>query len=514
MNRLLRSTVPAIVLALWSFATPIPADENRPASAIPWLSRSFDADGLSELHGRDHGSTIETITVEKLPPTDSLPVGLLKPATTGFPDDLWRGVTPNKARQILANTRYGGVPANRSLFRQILLSESDNPVNELEPQDFLLLRVDRLLEIGALPEAQALIEIVGPNSTALFRRWFDIGLLTNQADEVCSDLDNFPGLSPARQVKIFCLAIQQEWEAAATSLSLGEELGELTAQQADLLAFFLDESLLEEMDPPPIGTPLSSLEFVIRDSVGLPRPTSGLPTAFLHAELAEFVPLRFRIEAAETLVQQGVIPFSVLFAAYREEVPAASGGVWERQSAVQQMDAAETADEISKAFIKLDAEFSEVDLRMAAAKDLLLYLGELPPEKFDTKLRNLATVYLLLANAPEVAAAWLPDKPPAPLQTAYSIASGEFTGTNEIELVLSTETPADYLTDYQANAVGEKRFGEAVLMAVDLISKGRDLDQDDLFRALALLRSVGLEEIARTIAVQTLLLPMELIDAD
>jgi len=380
-------------------------------------------------------------------------LGILSSEVTGFPNNLWSGVPASKLLQLLRDTPYGGVPAIRSLYRQILLSETTSPEKILVTDSILLARIDKFLEIGALSEAQALIELVGPETNNLFRRWFDISLLTNNADNACAELDNSSKLSPVRSVQVFCLALNRNWEAAATSLALGEELKQISKENADLLAFFLDESLLEEFDPPSIGSPLTPLEYVIRESVGLPRPTSALPVAFVHAELAEFVPLRFRMEAAEVLVREGVLPSSVLFASYREEDPAASGGVWERMAATQAMDAAATADEITESILKLDREFKNTGLRQAAADEFILYFSELPPDEFGDQTRDIVAQYLLLADAPELAMNWISQEPPKVLKQALSIATGSFDGSTNVEVALKTTTPEEYLSDYLSRSV-------------------------------------------------------------
>ena len=51
--------------------------------------------------------------------------------------------------------------------------------------------------------------------------------------------------------------------------------------------------------------PLTALDFLMREAVGLPRPPGPLPLAFLHMDLDEHVPMRTRAEAAERLVLVG-----------------------------------------------------------------------------------------------------------------------------------------------------------------------------------------------------------------
>ena len=78
----------------------------------------------------------------------------------------------------------------------------------------------------------------------------------------------------------------------------------------------------------------------MREAIGEGLPTRALPRAFAHADLRDVVAWRNRIEAAERLARSGAVPPTVLFAAYAEQDPAASGGVWDRAEAIQRLDRA------------------------------------------------------------------------------------------------------------------------------------------------------------------------------
>ena len=486
------------------------AEGEPPLSAIPWLTESLSSTAPSTRPNVMQSTKIESITVEVLREKARDGAGLLAPEITGFPLDLWKDASQSDISQRVAQIPYGGTPAVRSLFRQLMLAQSNAPKDaEIEDQ-VLLARLDRLLDIGALNEAQALIEHVGADTIALFRRWFDIGILTGQGEVVCGRLSQSPMLSPSRNVQVFCLATQKDWDAAATALTLGEGLGEIKTADADLLAFFLDASLLEEIDPPEIGNPLTSLEFLIRESVGLPRPdAANLPLAFLHAELGDYVPLRFRIEAAEALVQADVLPPSVLFASYREEAPAASGGVWERVAAIQDMDAADTGDAIATALKKLDLEFRAPALRSAVAEEFLLYLSDLPPASIPVEVHDQIAALLLLADAPERAKTWISIESPKALRDAYSIAAQTYSGDSELETLLSSTTPEAYLTVAHQRLIEREQIGLALISALTLLGEDEDLETPDVLQALALLRATGQDKTARQTAVEHLLLTLD-----
>ena len=70
-----------------------------------------------------------------------------------------------------------------------------------------------------------------------------------------------------------------------------------------------------------------------------------------------------------------------------------------------------------------------------------------------------------------------------------------------VQAGFSDETAPDNLTDL----VQDNQLGLAILRAIDLVDKGVEGNLSKLTDALAFLRSVGLEDAARRIALQVLL---------
>ena len=320
---------------------------GEPRSAIPWLSESIRTDvpappprpaGPAPTRGS------EEITVTPLGTVRRDSVGLLPPERSGLPRDLWGPTPTGQAESLIRDHPDTGVPAARALFRKILLAETDPPQPALADGALLVARVDRLLEIGALEEARALIELAGPETPELFRRWFDVGLLLDAATAPCDALRQNPALSPTLPARVFCLARGGDWNAAEITLVVGEDVGSIGSDQQALLARFLDPEIFEGEPNPPVPEPLTPLDFLMREATGMPRPAGALPTAFLHHDLVEHAPMRARVAAAERLVLSGGVAPQVLFEAYRAGIPPASGGIWDRAAAVQALDDALAED--------------------------------------------------------------------------------------------------------------------------------------------------------------------------
>ncbi len=509
-----RALAGAAVLGLVLVAQAVRAAEPR--SAIPWLSESIvlTAAPPPARSGATPPAASATdpdaITVTSLGEVSRDAVGLLAPPVTGFSRDLWGPATAPEARELILEDGGAGVPEAIALFKRLLLAEADPPERSDAGSTVLVARVDRLLEMGALDEANAMIEVAGPDSADLYRRWFDIGLLLDQAKPPCEALRETPTLSPTLPARVFCLARGGDWSAAEITLTLGKGVGSITPEQERLLARFLDPDLFEEEEDPPVPDPLTPLDFLLREAVGLPRPPGALPLAFLRGDLGEHVPMRTRVESAERLWLSGALDDGELFAAYRSGAPAASGGVWDRAKATQDLDAALTGNTgVEAALAAADAAFSARGLRVALAREYGTQLAALTPTD---RTRGALVELLLLAGDTRAARAAASPRPTARHAALLALAGdGALPASADGDQLraaiegLRSRPPADEREQGFASDLSEGRQGEAVLAALELVGQGAAVDPPALRAALFALREAGQAHAARTIALQTLL---------
>lgn len=509
-------------------AWPLPAAEPR--SAIPWLSQSVmsvpqslpgpvspatPAPSGPEVGGAPAG---DAITVMALPEVSRDAIGLLPPETTGFSRRLWDSQTAEAVRDQILDTPGTGVPETQALFQRILLAEADPPTNGGTEPMTLVARLDRLLEIGALEKAAALVEAAGPDTPELFRRWFDTGLLLDRATEPCAALRQNPLLSPTLPARVFCLARGGDWGAAEITLTLGDQLGQIAPDEQALLARFLDPELFEDADEPPIPDPLTPLDFLMREAVGLPRPPGQLPNAFLVQDMTEHTPMRMRVEAAERLAVAGAIDEGPLFEAYRSGQPAASGGVWDRATVVQALDAAlrdgkaeNRSDGLPEPLAAADDALAARGLRVALARAYADELATVDAAAWPSPDRERLAELLLLAGRSEAAAA-VPDTG-QDVAAAIAIATGSPAPgaapagerTRSAIEGLAAGAAADDRERHFADLIASGRQGEALLGAIALLADGPAVDPQALRAALLTLRLAGQEKAARAIAVETLL---------
>lgn len=491
---------------------PLAARAEEPLSAIDWLSQSVATPAPAPVDPARPTSTTGVtqgnvaVTVIGAPSADA--VGLLPPQVTGLPANLWGPGRTADIAALLTAERVDSLPALRGLLLTLLLAEAQPPADAGTGATLLMARIDKLLAMGALDQARALLDAAGSRDPGLFRRSFDVALLTGEEDRGCRIMVESPGLAPTFPARIFCLARSGDWNAAALTLRTGQVLGYITDEEDALLSRFLDPDLYE--GEPPLSTPsrVTPLAWRMFEAIGEPLSTATLPIAFAHAELRPQAGWKAQVEAAERLARAGAISPNALLGLYTERRPAASGGVWDRVAAFQKFEAAlAKSDRTAIAQILPDvwAQMTLAELEVPFAD---LYGRRLAAIPFTGEAAKIAFVIGLLSPDFETLAA---KHIPAGPQEAFlvGLAQGDISGLTPPDSLARAIAPAFLGHHPEADLsqlVAEGRIGEAVLIAIEKIERGVQGDLDEVTEGLALLRKLGMEKAARRTALELVLL--------
>lgn len=463
----------------------------------------------------------EPVTSSALPPAvDSAPLsqsnagaaGLLGTATTGLPNTLWRASDPASLATLIAAVDLP-VPALSQLLHTLMLAEALPPAGD-DRLDFLNARLDWLMAQGAVEEALALLDITGVEDPRLFAHWVDLSLLLGDSEPVCKKLAEQPRLSADLSLRIFCTARDGDWQRAALILQSAETLGEITGRRAELLRRFLDPELADgrALLPPVRPTPL---EFRLFEALGEPLPTAPLPLPYAVLDLSGDNGWRAQIEAAERLARAGSFAPNRLLGIYTQRKPAASGGIWDRVGALQELEAAlqrGTPDGIGRALVTVWPQMAHARILTPFAE---LFAAKLAGAAVGPRAATMARRALFLAPEYEELASTL-------------AATGSDTGTEArfLTAIARGLPPEDIAALPHADAVAQAfrqaevpqvlqdqlaqgRLGEVILRAVALFGSGAAGNGQDLTDAIATLRSVGLEDTARRAALELMILDAE-----
>lgn len=501
----------AFVAALCLIGTTLPAQDaaqNEPLSAIEWLSRSVEDAPLYEPPVTNNATT-PGVTVSALDAPSKDPVGLLPNAVTGLPRSIWSGSEEAVLVDLVRAESVEMLPALQEFLKVLLLAEADPPQGAGSDGALFLARVDKLLDLGALEPAKSMIEQAEPDTPQLFRRWFDVALLTGTEDDACAAMGRTPSIAPTYPARIFCLARNGDWAAAALTLNTHRILGDITEAEEALLSRFLDPELYEGEPALPTPDRVSPLTFRMHEAIGEPLITANLPLAFSHADLRATTAWKSQLEAAERLARHGAVSENVLLKHYTARTPAASGGIWDRAEAIQRFDTAMTARDPLGVARNLPAAWQAVQTARAEVQFAKLYGAALQTLPLTgTAATTALQIGLLSADYESVAIA------AADAETAFdpfliAIARGQFSEVQArspraaaIKAAFTNATPPERLQTLVDNG----KLGEALLRALALFDAGSEGDLRSVTDALTLLRAVGLEDVARRAALQLMIL--------
>lgn len=507
----------ALILCL---ALPGMTRAEEPLSAIDWLSQTVATPAVMARPGAHGGIPRDEPPVSKgagtraitTSPIDGLNIdglGILPAARIGLPQRLWGTSSTADLTRLIGNQNVDTVPALQSLLQSLMTAELAPPVDAQADGALFLARVDKLLDMGALDPALAMLELPDPPPPEVFRRWFDVALLLGQEDRACLQMARTPQVAPTFPARIFCLARGGDWNAAALSLRTGEALGQIDTDMAALLARFLDDELADGAAPLPTPARISPLILRVMEAIGQAQPTTTLPLAFAQADLRDNTGWKARLEAGERLARTGALDPNALLGLYTEQKPAASGGVWDRVRAVQDFDAALNGNDAGAVALVLPVVWDrlsgiELEVPFATLFGEKLAAMKLPPPAAAIAFR----VGLLSPGYEAVARA---RKPADAAETfLIGVARGAPVAANPPDDLTATIAAgfdaSAVLPDDQQARLKNDRLGEAILVAIGQVTDGVHGDLRNLGAGLTLLRRVGLESTARRAALQLLLL--------
>jgi len=206
----------------------------------------------------------------------------------------------------------------------------------------------------------------------------------------------------------------------------------------------------------------------------------------------------------------GAVSENQILGLYSERKPAASGGVWDRLSAVQTLEWAlassepeELAGAIAPMWQLLEESSLEVPFAQIFGKDLAT--REIPGEAGQIAFR----LWLLSDHYEEVANATTSTPENREATFLKGLARGDMSNTTPFDARSQTVQDAFAATEIPVrlrSLVEQERLGEAILRTIALFNAGAHGDLDEVKDALSFFRLVGLEEVARRAALEYLIL--------
>jgi len=475
-------------------AAQIGVAQNAPLSAIDWLDEKYTPADTSQP--KDLEPIVEPeIQVVPLEDISRNSVGLLPARVTGLPSHLWRESQSNALETLLNEFPAKHNPIIHSFLFNLLLTEADAPVEDQRKHAFLKARIRKLIDLGAVDAAHAMLERAAPLPPSLVPLLFELSLYDTSIEPACDPVLELGPNYPDAAARIYCLARRGDWLTATLVLDASEALGEFTGRTAALFHVYLETETEDEIDanlPPNLR--VSALDYRLYDAIGLPLTPDLLPRAFAVSDLSGDNGWRAQLISAERLAQTGAIGDNRFLGIYSVNTPSASGGIWDRVAAFQALELAlKTGDDVAVSLDLAWSKFYRTDLAQTFANifaEDVVKAGLTTPAAIDV---------ILMSNrydaAPEtndfrtlVAHGIMPVTPPlSPTKRAVYDAF--------------TKPRIPFVVEQM---IAQGRLGEAILATLIQLDKGSAGDVRDLHESLSTLKLIGLEDLARRAAIYAL----------
>ena len=483
-------------------ASPLVA--QPPLSAIDWLSKenSKFQRSILEVKNIDVEKANE-INVSTLNPNEYQAVGLLPIYVTGIPTTIWRNSSFDDLEYSFKTMPTFTYSPIQELVYALLLAEARPPLDEPSRYAFLEIRLNKLLNYGAIDPAVALIERASPVPEGMIPLLFDISLLSSNNLPICDSVFQNTRNRDLQAELIYCYARKGDWLTAHLILKTEEVLGELTAHEVSLLDRYLEVDFNVNMNaflpPPELVTPL---EYRLYEAIGEPIPAEYLPIQFSQSDLTGENGWRAQVIAAERLSLTGAIPENQILGIYTNHSPGVSGGIWARVKAVNDLDAAlDNNEDFEEYFQEAWKVFKQTDQLTVFAKLFGLRVFD---KNLSQKSKKIAADLLLLTNNFRITGDYWNSN-----DIRFGLTTGDFSKvkvsneTEKIILQIFTEPIMPFLVEQKLN---QGKLGEVILNALLQFEMGIEGNLKDLSESLATLNLIGLETTARRAALTHLVL--------
>lgn len=449
------------------------------------------------------------IEVSTLSEIQSDSVGLLPPSVTGFPLTMWHNSSTKDLVTLLGNVPVSHNPAIQSLTLRVLLAEGDAPSDSEGKFTFFAARLKKLIDYGAIDPALALVERAAPLPAPLVPLLFDLSLLSDTLQPACDQVLQLGPSYPHDDARIYCLARRGDWLTATLMLDATSALGTISARKTALIKLFLEDEAFDTLaiQLPPSSAP-TPLEFRLYEAIGEPLTAASLPRAFAVSDLSGEHGWKAQLQAAERLIEFGALGDNRFLGIYTDNEPAASGGIWDRISVIQNLDQALLDENGSAIALNLDEAWQLLGETPLAAPIARIFSARLLSAELSGGSAQLAAKIALLSPSYETAAQIIS---PMSEQDAFlvSIATGDFSTfspKSEFEKTIQ-DAFNDPRVPYSVNQLmSQGKLGEVILNAMIQFEKGASGDLQDLLEALSTLRLIGLEDTARRATLALVLL--------
>ncbi len=248
-------------------------------------------------------------------------MGLIAIERTEFPDDLWSNSSEKVLSVKLNNMSRLTLASTNKIFKRLLLVDAKPPLNSIGIENmgysFLLSRIDQLINIGALDEAEEILNYIKEPSIEFMKRKIEVASLNGRLSKTCELAKKYPNFKGMLQFKIVCLVRENDWQAAALAFTVGSSLNQFSQKEEQLLLNYLDPDIEVNYNKRIAISELSPTNFYLMHGKKDIVPPDIIPNKYAYAFSRSDMSPKVRIKSVEQLASSYVVNANMLFDLYR-----------------------------------------------------------------------------------------------------------------------------------------------------------------------------------------------------
>ena len=248
-------------------------------------------------------------------------IGLISLDSTKFPEDLWSNSNEKELAEKLNNMPEFSLSSTNKIFKRLLLVDAKPPLNSIGMKNmgylFLLSRIDQLINLGAIDEAEEILNFIKEPPIDLMKRRIEVASLNGRLSKTCNLANRYPNFKGLLQFKIICLVRKNDWQAAALAFTVGSSLRQFDEKEKQLLLNYLDPDIVSNYSTDVEIDNLSPTDFYLMHGKKALIPPDIIPNKYAYAFSELGMDPEIRIKSMEQLALNYVVNANRLFNLYR-----------------------------------------------------------------------------------------------------------------------------------------------------------------------------------------------------
>ena len=248
-------------------------------------------------------------------------IGLISIERAKFPDDLWSNSSEKVLSEKINNMPKLSLASTNKIFKRLLLVDAKPPLNSIGVKNmgylFLLSRIDKLIKMGAIDEAEEILNYIKDPSIEFMKRRIEVASLNGRLSKTCELANRYPNFKGMLQFKIICLVRKNDWQAAALAFTVGASLKQFDEKEKQLLLNYLDPEIEPNYSYDIEINDLSPINFYLIYGNKELTPPDILSNKYAYAFSFLGMAPKIRIKAMEQLALNYVVNANTLFNLYR-----------------------------------------------------------------------------------------------------------------------------------------------------------------------------------------------------